>query len=202
MELLSLALLGILIVISPGVDFVLVLQNSLNCGRKAGIWSALGIAVAISIHIAYSMLGIGYLISQNEFVFNLVRYSGAAYLIFLGCKGLFAPKGEAEMQINDSKSVPLWRFLLQGFLCNVLNPKTMLFFVSIFSQVITLQADSYNVALLYGVYMIVLHGIWFSIVAILFTSPRLQLVLLRMKHRLNQACGLGLLCFGAVLGLK
>ncbi|WP_434998545.1 LysE family translocator [Vibrio scophthalmi] len=202
MELLSLALLGILIVISPGADFVLVLQNSLNCGRKAGIWSALGIAVAISIHIAYSMLGIGYLISQNEFVFNLVRYSGAAYLIFLGCKGLFAPKGKTEMQINESKSAPLWRFFLQGFLCNVLNPKTMLFFVSIFSQVITFQADSYNAAVLYGIYMIALHGIWFSIVAILFTSPRLQLVLLRIKDRLNQACGLGLLCFGAVLGLR
>ncbi|MCC4265240.1 hypothetical protein LL240_12375 [Oceanimonas baumannii] len=57
-------------------------------------------------------------------------------------------------------------------------------------------------ALFYGVYMIVLHGIWFSMVALLFTAPGLKTVLLGMKHRLNQACGAGLVIFGAMLGLK
>ncbi len=50
--------------------------------------------------------------------------------------------------------------------------------------------------------MIALHGIWFSIVAVLFTSPQLQAFLLKIKHRLNQACGVGLVIFGAMLGLK
>lgn len=90
MEFVTLALLGVLIVISPGADFVLVLRNSLNQGREAGVYSAIGISMAISIHIAYSMLGISYLISQNEWLFNLVRYLGATYLVYLGIKGIFS----------------------------------------------------------------------------------------------------------------
>ncbi|UYI50237.1 LysE family transporter [Vibrio parahaemolyticus] len=202
MEFFSLALLGILIVISPGADFVLVLKNSLNQGRRAGIWSAVGISLAISIHISYSLLGISYLISQNEWLFSMIRYVGAAYLVYLGFKGLFAsPSQQAERQITH-ESTPDWQFFFQGFLCNVLNPKTMLFFLSIFSQVINPEADNQNSALLYGAYMIALHGIWFSMVAILFTSPYLQTLLLKVKHRLNQACGAGLILFGAMLGLK
>ncbi|CAH0530891.1 Threonine efflux protein [Allocatenococcus thiocycli] len=202
MELFSLALLGILIVISPGADFVLVLKNSINQGRRAGIWSAVGISLAISIHISYSLFGISYLISQNEWLFSMIRYLGAAYLVYLGLKGLFAsPSQQAEGQAAH-EGAPDWQFFFQGFLCNVLNPKTMLFFLSIFSQVINPEADNQNNALIYGAYMIALHGIWFSMVAVLFTSPYLQTLLLKVKHRLNQACGAGLILFGAILGLK
>ncbi|MGP8308880.1 LysE family translocator [Vibrio sp. YIC-376] len=202
MELFSLALLGILIVISPGADFVLVLNNSLNQGRRAGIWSAIGISLAISVHITYSLLGISYLISQNEWLFSLIRYLGATYLVYLGLKGLFGSSSHQVKEQTQHENAPVWQFFFQGFLCNALNPKTMLFFLSIFSQVINADADNQNSALLYGIYMIVLHGIWFSMVAILFTSPHLQRLLLKVKHRLNQACGAGLILFGAMLGLK
>ena len=202
MELLSLAVLGILIVISPGADFVLVLRNSLNSGRKAGIATAIGISLAICVHIAYSLLGISYLISQNQWLFNLVRYLGAAYLIYLGIKGIFSKPDRQEVSITQQQQESSWRYFSQGFLCNVLNPKTMLFFLSIFSQVMSLDTSSNWPALWYGLYMIVLHGIWFALVAILFTSPKLQAYLQRAKHRINQVCGAGLLLFGAMLGLK
>lgn len=203
MEIFSLALLGILIVVSPGADFVLVLKNSLNQGRQAGIYSAIGISLAISIHIAYSMLGISYLISQNEWLFSLIRYLGAAYLVYLGLKGIFSSSHQPENNAPQyTATQQVWPFFLQGFLCNVLNPKTMLFFLSIFSQVIDPDSATQHLALMYGGYMIVLHGIWFSIVAVLFTSPKLQALLLGVKHRLNQACGIGLVLFGTILGLK
>ncbi|NNN59746.1 LysE family translocator [Vibrio sp. A11] len=203
MEIFSLALLGVLIVVSPGADFVLVLKNSLNQGRQAGIYSAIGISLAISIHIAYSMLGISYLISQNEWLFSLIRYLGAAYLVYLGLKGIFSSSHQPENNAPQyTATQQVWPFFLQGFLCNVLNPKTMLFFLSIFSQVIDPDSATQHLALMYGGYMIVLHGIWFSIVAVLFTSPKLQALLLGVKHRLNQACGIGLVLFGTILGLK
>ncbi|EEX37414.1 Putative threonine efflux protein [Vibrio metschnikovii] len=203
MEIFSLALLGVLIVVSPGVDFVLVLKNSLNQGRQAGIYSAIGISLAISIHIAYSMLGISYLISQNEWLFSLIRYLGAAYLVYLGLKGIFSSSHQPENNAPQyTATQQVWPFFLQGFLCNVLNPKTMLFFLSIFSQVIDPDSATQHLALMYGGYMIVLHGIWFSIIAVLFTSPKLQALLLGVKHRLNQACGIGLVLFGTILGLK
>ncbi|WP_332402861.1 LysE family translocator [Vibrio metschnikovii] len=203
MEIFSLALLGVLIVVSPGADFVLVLKNSLNQGRQAGIYSAIGISLAISIHIAYSMLGISYLISQNEWLFSLIRYLGAAYLVYLGLKGIFSSSHQPENNAPQyTATQQVWPFFLQGFLCNVLNPKTMLFFLSIFSQVIDPDSATQHLALMYGGYMIVLHGIWFSIIAVLFTSPKLQALLLGVKHRLNQACGIGLVLFGTILGLK
>tara|TARA_Y100001956_G_C4071931_1_gene164311 strand:+ start:321 stop:935 length:615 start_codon:yes stop_codon:yes gene_type:complete len=202
MELLSLAILGILIVISPGADFVLVLKNSLNIGRRAGIATAMGISLAICIHIAYSMLGISYLISQNQWLFTLVRYLGAAYLIYLGLKGIFAKAERQEILVAQQDRISGWRYFSQGFLCNALNPKTMLFFLSIFSQVISPDTNGNISALLYGVYMIALHGVWFALVAILFTSAKLQGYLQRAKQRINQACGAGLLLFGATLGLK
>ena len=202
MEIFSLAILGILIVISPGADFILVLKNSINRGRIAGIWTAVGVSLAICVHISYSMLGISYLISQNEWLFNLVRYLGAAYLIYLGIKSIFYASDKFEAIEENSQDITTWRYLVQGFLCNVLNPKTMLFFLSIFSQVISLDSGNNQSALIYGVYMIVLHGLWFCIIAVLCTSDTLQTRLQRVKKRLNQACGAGLLALGTLLAVK
>ncbi|WP_318434416.1 LysE family translocator [Photobacterium leiognathi] len=202
MELISLAILGLLIVVSPGADFVLVLKNSLNHGRSAGIWTAIGISLAITIHITYSLLGISYLISQNEMLFNAIRYAGAAYLIYLGIKGIFFSDNKTDLQGDTAPSKSSKHFLAQGFLCNALNPKTMLFFLSVFSQVVSTDASDNHVALLYGAYMIAMHFLWFSLVAILFTSKALQTRLLNMKKLLNQLCGAGLVTFGTVLALK
>lgn len=202
MEWLSLAVLGLLIVISPGADFVLVLKHSVNQGRQAGIWTAIGVSLAICVHISYSMLGISYLISQNEQLFDMIRYAGAAYLIYLGLKGILSADNKLAPMEGAKQITSVWRYLAQGFLCNVLNPKTMLFFLSIFSQVISPDAENQHVALGYGLYMIVLHGLWFGVVAMLFTSSTLQKHLLRAKKRLNQACGVGLVSFGLALALK
>ncbi|MGF1754796.1 LysE family translocator [Vibrio makurazakiensis] len=204
MEWLSLAVLGVLIVISPGADFVLVLKNSVNQGRSAGLWTAMGVSSAICVHIAYSMLGISYLISQNEALFSTIKYAGAAYLIYLGLKGLFSAAADSETIESDSMQQQPYQSFFQGFLCNVLNPKTMLFFLSIFSQLISpnTEISSNPLPLIYGVYMIVLHGVWFALVAFLFTSQALQTRLQRMKKALNRLCGAGLIAFGSILALK
>ncbi|QUM83741.1 LysE family translocator [Moritella sp. 28] len=202
MEIFSLAILGILIVISPGADFVLVLKTSINDGRKAGIFTALGLSLAICVHISYSMFGISYLISQNEFLYNMIRYAGAGYLIYLGIKGIYSANSPLNTTSAEQRKNKNWQYLAQGFLCNVLNPKTMLFFLSVFSQVISPDSNDNTYAFIYGFYMIALHGIWFAIVAILFTSAALQTRLLRVRKRLNQVCGIGLVSFGALLALK
>lgn len=202
MELISLALLGILIVISPGADFILVLKNSLNQGRKAGLFTALGISLAICIHIAYSLLGISYLISQYQWLYDVIRYTGSAYLIYLGIKGLISSSADLGSMEGTQHSISAKKYFAQGFLCNALNPKTMLFFLSIFSQVISPEQQDQSLALLYGGYMILLHGLWFSLVALLFTSNVFQARLLKLKKPLNQACGAGLLGFGALLAIR
>jgi len=202
MEILGLAILGLLIVVSPGADFVLVLKNSMNFGRKAGIYTAMGISLAICVHISYSMLGINYLISQNELLFSLIRYAGSAYLIFLGIKGILTASESLDAIESIKVEVSPLQYLAQGFLCNALNPKTMLFFLSIFSQVINPDSNNTYTVLFYGFYMILLHALWFSAVAILFSSNTLQARIMKIKKRLNQACGAGLISFGAILAFK
>ena len=114
MDVISLALLGVLIVISPGADFVLVLKNSLNLGRKAGILTALGISLAIGVHIGYSLLGISYLISQNEWLYRLVRYAGAAYLVYLGIKSVFGA-GCTDAGTSTRKAIKPGIICCRGF---------------------------------------------------------------------------------------
>lgn len=203
MDLVTLATVGLLIVVSPGADFVLVLKNSLSYGRRAGILTALGISLAISVHIGYSLLGISYLISHNETLFTLIKYAGALYLVYLGIKGIMSARNTAMMiEARRQEHTQGYHALGQGFLCNVLNPKTMLFFVSIFSQVISDSGHSSNSALYYGLYMIVLHGLWFTLVATVMTAENLQNKLQRLSPWINKACGVGLISFGATLALR
>lgn len=98
MELLSFAVFGLLIVVSPGADFVLVFKNSAIYGRKAGVLTALGIGIGVCVHITYSVIGISHLVSQNAVLFSIVKYVGAAYLIYLGVTGLVSSKLDLDYE--------------------------------------------------------------------------------------------------------
>lgn len=217
MEFLSLALLGVLIVISPGADFVLVFKKSVSKGRKAGILTSLGIATGVCIHVGYSIVGIGHLISQNELLFSIVKYAGAGYLIYLGLMGIFKSNIELNLDENvdrnldqslDQKKkllvstlVPSINYFIQGFLCNLLNPKTMLFFLSVFSQLVS-SDNNLLFILSYGIYIVILHGVWFFIISMFVTSHGLLKVLQRYSKQINQVCGAGLIVFGTLLTLS
>ncbi|MDW6093375.1 LysE family translocator [Vibrio rhizosphaerae] len=205
MEITSYIILGLLIVISPGADFVLVVKNSLSSGRKAGWLTGLGIGVGVCIHITYSILGISHLLSQNMVLFNIIKYAGSAYLIYLGITGIFCSKLTLNRQaISGPRQTHNPRkYFTQGFFCNLLNPKTMLFFLSVFSQLVSPDTDNTTpVALIYGLYISVLHMLWFCLIAFLITSEKVLTVFQRTGHRINQACGVGLIAFGATLSLS
>ncbi|MPY24216.1 LysE family translocator [Shewanella sp. YLB-07] len=202
MDIISLAVIGALIVVSPGADFVLVLKNSVTSGRAAGVWTAVGISLAIGVHIGYTLLGIGYLISHNVFLFNIIKYAGALYLIYIGLKSILTANASLDGIEKDEFQLKPSQYLFQGFLCNVLNPKTMLFFVSLFSQLASPESHEYRSILLYGLYIALLHGLWFGAVSILFTSKALQHRMTKIKTRLSQVCGAGLMGLGFVLGAK
>lgn len=196
MEVISLVIFGILIVLSPGSDFVLVFKNSSMFGRKAGVVTALGIGLGVCVHISYSVIGISHFISHNPSLFNFVKYAGAGYLIYLGISGLRSTKFRLKAQDSSPKTQQR-TFLIQGFLCNLLNPKTMLFFISIFSQLI--ESDNNTFSIGYGVYIAALHCLWFTLLSYLLTSTKARHFLERFGQRINQLCGVGLVGFGASL---
>ncbi|MEX0649801.1 MAG: LysE family transporter [Candidatus Andersenbacteria bacterium] len=168
-ELLTVASIHLLAVMSPGPDFFLISRNSLVYSRKAGIYSALGLALGISVHIAYSLLGIGLIISKSVVLFSLIKFLGAGYLIYIGYKSLYAQSPAVHAADEEKKEdLPISQAIRVGFLTNILNPKVTLFFLALFTQVINPQTPL-PVQLLYGLEMAFMTFAWFAGVATLLS---------------------------------
>lgn len=202
MEIVGLLLIGLLIVMSPGADFILVLKNTMAGGRRAGLLTAIGISLAIVVHVTYCFIGVSYIVSQNIYLYSAVKYLGSAYLIYLGIKSILTADQQLVVSADLISQPKKTNYFVQGFLCNTLNPKTMLFFVSLFSQLVPVDGGSYVPGLVYGSYISVLHWLWFSLAAILFSSTVFMTYMQSMKKRLDQICGGMLILFGSALALK
>lgn len=210
-ELYSVAVITLLAVISPGPDFAMVSKTSLLKGRREGILCAFGISAAISVHLAYTLLGLGVVFANNTWVINTLRYLGAIYLIWLGISALWPdikaivfdsqPRKTSELSKNkvslQNKVTRHNSAFWSGFACNALNPKTMLFIVSLFSQVISADT-SLLMELGYGAYIALAHFLWFALVACLLTSASIQQKVMIFKIWIERVTGLLM----ASLGLR
>ena len=127
-----------LLTIAPGPDIVYVLTRGITQGRRAGFAAALGFATGVIFHTALAALGIAALIRSSEFAFSLVRYAGAAYLIYLGVRTLLSQG--ALQPGSDDTSISLWSVYKQSVIGNALNPKVTLFFLSFLPQFINVNA--------------------------------------------------------------
>lgn len=127
-----------LLTIAPGPDIVYVLTRAIAQGRRAGFAAALGFATGVIFHTALAAFGIAALIRSSEFAFSLVRYAGAAYLVYLGIRTLLN-QGAFQLGSNDS-SIALWTVYKQSVIGNALNPKVTLFFLSFLPQFIDVNA--------------------------------------------------------------
>ncbi|MEK7184974.1 MAG: LysE family transporter, partial [Patescibacteria group bacterium] len=170
-QLLTIAIVHLFAVMSPGPDFAMVTRNSLIYSRKIAVYTSLGIALGISIHVTYSLLGIGFIISKSIFLFNLIKYIGATYLIYIGYKSLKARPAEKNednsitpLSMLLKKEISIKSAIWSGFLTNVLNPKATLFFLALFTQVINPMTPKF-IQMLYGIEMMLITFLWFSIIS-------------------------------------
>lgn len=127
-----------LLTIAPGPDIIYVLTRGITQGRRAGFAAALGFATGVIFHTALAALGIAAVIKSSEFAFSLVRYAGAAYLVYLGIRTLMSRS--AFQLSSDHSSLALWTVYKQSVIGNVLNPKVTLFFLSFLPQFINVSA--------------------------------------------------------------
>lgn len=123
---------GILLNITPGVDTFYIIGRSISGGRKAGILSALGVGSGCLIHTILAAFGLSLILTQSVLVFNIVKYAGAIYLIYLGGRIVFG-KSETFSVIVSSEVHPA-KIYAQGVVTNVCNPKVALFFLSFLPQ--------------------------------------------------------------------
>ncbi len=153
-ELLTIATIHMLGVMSPGPDFALISRNSLVYSRRTGILTALGLALGILTHLTYTIVGIGVLIAQSIVLFTIIKFLGAGYLIYIGYKSLRSKKREAVTEITEVPKPDLsaWQAIRNGYLTNILNPKVTLFFLSVFTQVISPTTPA-EMKIVYGLEM-------------------------------------------------
>ncbi|MDF7666576.1 LysE family transporter [Orbaceae bacterium ESL0727] len=192
--------------ISPGPDFFLVLKNSLRYSRKVGFMTCFGLLLAILIHMSYCVAGIAVLIATTPWLFNALRYIGAIYLIWLGIKALLAPTwgtvyvGADADKCNAKKLISYKTAFMQGFLCNLLNPKAVLFFLAIFTQLLT--ADSPFITKLVVALIIWVEAvIWWPFVVMIFQSQIVQRRYFKLHFVIDKLLGIILILLGIKVAL-
>ena len=195
-EFLTVALVHLLAVASPGPDFAIVLRESVSNGRHAGIWTALGVGSGILLHVGYCLLGIGLIVSQSIVLFNLLKWLAAAYLIYIGIRALQArPADPASAELAPLATRSPRAAFVRGFVTNGLNPKATLFFLSLFTLVIGPQTPLL-VQAGYGLYLALATAVWFCAVALLFSQARVRRGFVRLGHWFDRLMGAVLVGLG------
>jgi len=123
---------GLLLNVTPGPDLLYILGRSVSQGRQAGVVSALGIGAGCLFHVTAAALGVSALVLAVPVAYDVVRWAGALYLIWLGVKALRSQGSSLEVQAMEATSPR--RIFVQGVITNALNPKVALFFLAFLPQ--------------------------------------------------------------------
>ena len=178
---------------SPGPDFALVVQNTSRYGRQTGLYIALGLSCGILLHSILSLTGVSYLVQQYPMLFALLQLLGGSYLLYLGIGALrnAFQSGQSSNQQNKSQYVLTNKrqAFSRGFATNILNPKALVFFVSLMSSLVpaTMSLVGKGLALFI---LWSLSLLWFSLLAWLLSSPRLQRKIHQVSKYIDGACGI------------
>jgi RhtB (resistance to homoserine/threonine) family protein len=183
-----------LAMVTPGPDMVLVLRNTLINGRRAGLQTSMGILSGNLIHITYCVLGIAVVISQAILAFSALKYAGAIYLIYLGIMSFRS--GAKTLDTNEVEHRrPDRTWFGQGFANNVLNPKGTLFYLSVFTMVITPETAPNAMLLLVFSMMVVSASFWLVFVYTL-DQPTIREFMERSQHTFDLVFGILMICLG------
>lgn len=130
---------GTLISFTPGAGAINTMSNSINSGFRRSIWGILGQQAALVIHIVIVALGVGVLVASSPVAFNVIRYAGAAYLVYLGIRQFLAKPAVDEAAAEALRNEPAWSMFRRGLWVNLLNPKAIVFFLAFLPQFIRLD---------------------------------------------------------------
>ena len=166
-EFLTVVLLHLFAVMSPGPDYVLVTRQSIRYGRRVALWSSGGIGFGILFHSILAVTGIIFFIASNNFYLIFLKLICSAYLLYLGISSIINTSNFDQNRVKDDKWSDANGFVA-GLLTNITNVKALLFFITLFGVV--LDSQSQGNLILYGIYMAFATFVWFSLVSYIFTS--------------------------------
>ena len=205
---------GWLLNLTPGPDVLYIVSNTLRVGVRAGVLAGLGITAGCFVHIAAAAVGVGALLAASSTAFALLKYAGAAYLLWTGVRLLMARApaadkagawpGAPSTATSPAPAASLRQVFMGGFWTNVLNPKVAIFFLAFVPQFIAPDEGHKTLAF-------VLLGVLFNLNAIpvnigwalaaAWMARRVTAVQRRL-HRLDQLAGLMFVGFGLKLALS
>ena len=180
--------------VSPGPDFAMVVRQSIVHGRQTAIFTSAGIASAILIHGSYTILGLGFIVTQSLLLFNILKILGAAYLFWLGISAIRAPAPKPPGNIDavpQAGTTPLRAYVV-GLLTNLLNPKAMLFFLSLFTTLVNAHTLVAYKSVYVGAMSLLLFA-WFVLVSLFFTTPAIRAGFYRLGQWFNRITGAALI---------
>ncbi|WP_230657144.1 LysE family transporter [Psychrobacter sp. I-STPA10] len=185
----------ILAVISPGADFAIVTKNSYLYGRSVGVLTSIGIALGVLVHVTYTLVAIAVVMKIAPNFLAWIKYLGAFYLIYIGYKTFVQTP---VLESTSSTAIGAWQALRNGFFTNALNPKTTLFVISTYTQIVSATTPKF-VLIGYGLFMSLAHLLWFALVAVLFSQQTLRAKMLSRQVMINRVIGVILAGLGMVL---
>lgn len=204
-QLYTIALIALLAAMSPGPDFIVVTKNALGRSRLHGISCTLGVTAGLLFHTAYCVMGLAILIAQSIYLFNIIKFLGAAYLIYIGIKNLMAkrtslPLSETQPS-NQASDANHFQAFTEGFLANLLNPKCTMFMLSLFTMVISPDTNQW-IKLAYGMEITLIALLWFCFLSISITVRPIQAKLTQMQMTISRFSGVVLIALGIRVALE
>ena len=191
--------------ISPGPAFAITVRNAASGNRVSGILTSIGLGLGVGAHVLFVIFGISVLIAQSEILYNLIKYSGAAYLIFIGAKSFLASKKEKSNGYHalktKIKNPAPWRRVQNGLFTNLLNPKAFVFYTAVYAQFINPETPTTALAL-FCMTSVLIEITWFSLVTIFLTTPRMQTAFNRISIWIERISGGLLIALGIKLALS
>ncbi|MCK8088537.1 LysE family translocator [Vibrio sp. 1CM8B] len=194
--LITLASIHFIALMSPGPDFALVVQNATRHGRQTGLYIALGLSCGILLHSLLSLTGISYLVHQQPTLFAIIQLAGGSYLLYLGYGALKATWQIIQNHDDEDDTVNAKDLILtnkrqafsKGFATNILNPKALVFFISLMSSLVpadmSLSGKGFALIILFG-----LSLFWFSLLAWMLSTKALQKKLSEATVYIDGLCG-------------
>lgn len=168
-------LTALLMNITPGTDTMYIVSRSISQGKKAGIYSVLGISTGSLVHTLLAAIGLSVILTTSVVLFTVVKIIGAGYLVYLGIRMLI--QKSSNFQFKETNSMSIKKIYTQGFLTNVTNPKVALFFISFLPQFIP-GDNSYGPLpfIILGLTFVITGTVWCLIVAIFasFATKKLR----------------------------
>jgi len=193
-----------LLTIAPGADTVMITRNSIRGGFKDGFVTSIGICSGLFIHAAVSALGVSLILLGSAYLFSVIKLMGAAYLIWMGVQSILSAvrgQGMAASFNGTGAAVSVKRSLREGFLSNVLNPKTAIFYMAFLPQFIDPAENAFVQAQILACVHIMICMVWQCLIAAMVDKAKVLLSTPKVSRWFDGLVGALLIGFGLKLAL-